>query len=764
MAKENRSSGAMSGKLLVAACLLFAAAEIRATDGWSAKFYDGLEANGKVSTLRDGYKGKSPCLEFRHIDGAQKFGAEKRVKTALEGPVEWKVAADVWCAEGGEAGVSMEFFNAKGDTISLKDGKEIKPRSWTRHEWRFAAPASATAASVHVLSLSTGPVRFANIEVESVKGRAENEIPFGGKALPMQWNSDWNGGRQEFTSFAQAPMPISFHLKGDKGAMKKPAFEIDIPDDLELLDAFTAHQASHRAEKPSRTTAISRDGIRYARLRFERANVFKIIMPVYGWERKLELLLGLKPGASKREHTVYWRLADGDRNGPESKFLMKFADLPTNLREPKDFTILSWQCDDLMFSNDAALEAAIPAYEAAGLTWFNRITGNFRRGKEIESKLEARKTGWRFAFGFADLWDPRFLKQNSEEFRKLNAKMAEFDSGKPSKRSLCPDYFNNDPEFRKHHRENVLLPGLEKAGVKTGDIVTSDFEPWGSQHYCVCERCRTAFAKHIGLAKVPTVPELKERPAEWAEFRCSQTEETLRQFFQTIREYNPGLVLCDYDYVLLYGTKHEKIFVTGCAKDTRRNEKWFDMHICSYYHTCGLKSFEAISNNTQHLDKPYMPLGAVGGYGGYLRAGEVRHPRHLRMLALAAFVHGCPGFGFYQGIHYDGEHLLAFMKARDEIAAVENFRWGKNKGTLAAESGGRQFAHATCASEDGREQIAALFNYDDAETIKVKISAPAGGKHKVLDPATGKTVAEAADCVEIEIGPEDVRFLTFRKP
>ena len=73
---------------------------------------------------------------------------------------------------------------------------------------------------------------------------------------------------------------------------------------------------------------------------------------------------------------------------------------------------------------------------------------------------------------------------------------------------------------------------------------------------------------------------------------------------------------------------------------------------------------------TQHLKKPYLPLGAVGGYGGYLRAGEVRHPRQIRMLALAAAVHGCPGIGFYQGVHYDGEHLLALMKARDEIAAI----------------------------------------------------------------------------------------------
>ena len=748
------------------ACAFADGTQLCGFDGWTPKFYHGLEANGSVTAVADGCKGAAPCIELKHIDGARKFGAEKRVKREIAGPVEWKVTADVVCADGGEAGVSMEFFGADGGTLGEIDGEVVRAANWTRHEWRFNAPASAMAASVHILSLSTGAVRFANIAITSAKGKVSDEIALSAKALPSSWNRDWNGGREEFTSFVGAPMPMAFHFKGDRSKLKRPAFEIDVPDDLELIDAFTEHEGSYRAEKPAKRAATVRDGIACTRLRFEDVNVFKILQPVYGWERKLALLIGLKPGRSGRMFRLAWRVVDGERAKSDSCVAMKFVDLPKNLRKPKNFTILSWQCDDLVFSTDAALEGAIPAYEAAGLTWFRRMNSNFRRGKEVERWLAARPTGWRFAFGFADLWDPKFLGSGSDAFKALDVKYAEFDDGKPSKRSICPDYFNNDPAFGKYYREKVLIAGLKRADVQAGDIVTSDFEPWGSQRYCVCERCRAAFAKHQGLAHVPSVAELKKYPAEWAEFRCTQTEETLRQFFQTIRAYNPGLVLCDYDYVLLYGTKHEKVFLTGCAKDTRRNEKWFDMHICSYYHTCDLKSFEAIRNNTRHLRKPYLPLGAVGGYGGYLRAGEVRHPRQVRMLALAAAVHGCPGIGFYQGIHYDGEHLLAFMKARDEIAAVERFPWGRREGALVATSDNAQFACATSVSVDGAEEIAALFNYDGKEAANVKACAPAGATYEAVDPVSGQVLAErigGADGISLTVRPEDVRFVVFRK-
>ena len=734
--------------------------------GWWPKFYDGLEANGTAVEVKGGYKGAAPCIEIRYLNGAQKFGIAKDVKSGISGPIEWTVAADVICEANGEAGAAIEFFDAKGVSLGTNDGEGVRPAVWTRQEWRFMSPPAAKSASVHLLSLATGGVRIANIEIRDAQGREEDVLQMTAKPLPVAWNRDWNGGRAEFTSFATAPLPMAFHFKGDKARLKRPAFEIELPDDLELADAFTEHEGTYRKETPVSRTAVLRGGVAYTRLRFEGIGVFYILQPAYGWERKLALVIALKPSAARRQHEIYWRCSDATHKGMESRFTMKFADLPQNLRRPKNFDVLSWQNDDLMFSSDAVLEATLPAYEAAGLTWFCRKSSTFKRGKEVERLVAARPTRWRFKYGFADLWYTRFLGADSEDFKALNVNRAVSDDGKSAKGVLCPDYFNNDPEFGKYYREKVLLAGLKRAGVKDGDMVTSDFEPWGSQHYCVCDRCRAAFARHLGLAQPPTVAELKKFPDEWAEFRCTQTEETIRRYFQIIREYNPNLLLCDYDYILDYGSKNEKAFFKGCAKDTARNEKWFDMHICSYYHTCDLKSFQAIRNNTRHLKKPYLPLGAVGGYGGYLRTGEVRHPRQLRMLALAAFVHNCFGVGFYQGIHYDGEHLLAFMKARDEIAATENFKWRVGDGPIAAISDNAQFVFAAGASADGGEEIVALFNYDGKAAANVRVTGFGPVRRKAVDPVSGRVISEAADSVaglSVDVPPEDVRLIVFKK-
>ena len=166
------------------------------------------------------------------------------------------------------------------------------------------------------------------------------------------------------------------------------------------------------------------------------------------------------------------------------------------------------------------------------------------------------------------------------------------------------------------------------------------------------------------------------------------------------------------------------------------------------------------------LNKKYMPLGAVGGYGGYLRAGEVQHPRQLRMLALASFVHGCPGFGFYQGLHYDGEHLLAFMKARDEIAAVENFAWGVRKGSFSVVSDNAKCVFASVRSEDENKEAVAIFNYDAAKSVTVNLMPPKGELYEAVNPVDGSVIATKVDSsvgVSVSVHPEDVRFVLFAR-
>ena len=87
-------------------------------DGWAPKFYYGLEAVGSVKWVPNAYKDKIGALSFAWESGAMKFGAEKEVKTDLEGYVDWTITAQVKSAgDYGYAGAAMEFFDAQGKSL-----------------------------------------------------------------------------------------------------------------------------------------------------------------------------------------------------------------------------------------------------------------------------------------------------------------------------------------------------------------------------------------------------------------------------------------------------------------------------------------------------------------------------------------------------------------------------------------------------------------------------------------------------------------------
>lgn len=758
----------MRVRLLVVACAAFGMCAVRAelVDGWREKFYEDLEAQGEIRLIPKGYLDKEYALALRHIAGAKIFGAERLVESNVSGVACWTVSAEVKGDGAAEVGVAMEFFDKDGHTLGLRQGDGVKVSgAWKTRTWTFLSPSAAKTAYLHVLSLDSGLVQFAHVTVVAAPCQEADALPFEGIALPFAWNKDWNGGRYLFTSFAESPQPMAFALKGARNKLNAPYIEIDLPDDLEIRDAFTEHVEVWGRETPVSETTHVRDGVKYRRLRYENVRVFKILDPTgYAWERKLTLVAAPKSYADWKGKTYrfYWRLGDRLRAGTEAALDIRFVDLPKGLRMPTRFEGVCWQSDDRLYSDDAVFLAAARAWELSGLTTFIRYRPEFGRGQELIALLKTRPVRWRFMFTFPDLWGRRFLAPDTPEYKALNAPLATFSDGRASKK-LCPSYFNEDPEFAAYFRDRIVRARLDRFRPEDGDLIGFDFEPWSSGLYCMCDRCRTAFAKRQGLSEVPTVQEIGKMADEWAQFRCDQTEQSVAKICTVVREYNPKLRLADYDYILPYGTKDEKVFYTGCAKNSRQNEKWFDQHFCSYYHVLDRKAFLAISNNTEYLKKPYLPLGAVGGYGGYLRAGEVRTPNQIRMLALAAAVHGCPGIGFYSGLHYDGEHLLALMKARDEIASVETFPWGRCTGALNASSESPEFVSKSC-SVDGYEAIA-LFNYDKGRPAKVRIVSRERQICTAKDPVTRESLAaeiDLKDGLAITVPAEDVRFVVFK--
>lgn len=253
-----------------------------------------------------------------------KFGVAKVFTSVLKGVVDWRIAASVKLGTAGNVRTVAEFFDAKGHSLGVSEGAGLsafarRNSDWQQLEWKFSLHSTAVKVHLHLLSLGQAPISFARIAVQSTQGIEQNEMPYSVMVLPVEWNRDWNGGRMEMTSFADAPLLISFLFKGDKKKLKNPRFEIDIPEELEIKDAYCPFFASYGRETLVSSTLIDHNGLRMRRLRFEKMRFFQYLSSVvYRVDLcgGLVLVIGLK--AVGEQMTKEFRLAYVSRTGRSS--------------------------------------------------------------------------------------------------------------------------------------------------------------------------------------------------------------------------------------------------------------------------------------------------------------------------------------------------------------------------------------------------------------------------------------------------------------
>ena len=703
---------------------------------WNLKFYNGLEAAGSSAVNPSGFRGDKPSIDLKWESGMAKFGVAKSVDTKLKGVVDWSVSAYVRCGKEGRASVAMEFFDVKGKSLGVQNGISRSFENWTKVDWKFTSPKKAERAEVHLLSLSEAPVSFASVSVASSQGIDKNEVPFDMKILPAEWNRDWNGGKMRMLNFTDAPIPMTVLLKGVKSELKAPSFEIDLPECLELKDAFCAFNTTYGSERPVSLTMVEVGGRRVNRLRFERMRYLPRMKDGFDTDKGggITLVIGPKSDVRAGTYPIACRISDGDRLAAERIVEMEFRPMPKGLRVSKNFIAMGWNNADRRFADDDALLAALKAYEAAGIR-FVRLDrcglDPFPRVGEIRNILDKRPVSYIHAARLGDLWMMSRVGLNKKLLAAMGGRLS-VTSDKAGRRAnkICPQFFSHNERFYRHLEEFVIPQILTKSGVKDGDWVTMDMEPWQSGTYCYCTNCLTAFGKFAKLDHVPDMAEALTKKDVWAEFRVRHSARAVEMVKEILHRYNPTLKLVDYDYILEYGNPESRAnFIRGCAKDTLMNEQWLDGHLCSYYHRIGKRSFEAMKNNVRHLKKAYYPMAGLSGFASWIRPGEVLNPQQVRQFALAAFVNGCPGYAFYSGNCFDGEMLIAMMEAQDIVARYEDLPWGKADGKTAVEGPAEQMAYASVVRKDGSE-VVAVFNYDGDEPIEVRIA----GKPCAVEP------------------------------
>lgn len=711
---------------------------------WVEKFYPGLEAGGKVNFLEKGYLGKEPAIELVYASGLAKFGVARDVTTELKGVVDWTVSAHINGA-GGSVAAAMEFFDAKGESLKLDTGRSYGPKAgvvgkenWDLATWRFTSPRKAVRASVHLLSTGKAPVRFAKVVVKSAQGVDTDEMPFDVEAWPVAWNPDWHGGEPDMVNFSDAPIPVTFALFGDQDEVKEPVFEIVMPEGLEIRDAFCANYHEYGREEPASASPETFAGVPCLRYRFTNPIAARCLKP----RRDLDRLYGItmviapKGGVPERgDYVIGYRVACNGKKGLERTFKMKYQPLPKGLRRAPNFQVFTWTDQDRNFSRDGVYASSMKAFAAAGLTTKHR-NGIYRpnrsydqaqcasaRASEIADRIKRDYPEAIISYELQDLWRPFNCRLTPELEKEVAAHMSKaIDAAQMHAGNICPSYFATSKKLHDHLRDNVIVADMKRFNVQDGDWVELDMEPWECQTWCFCDDCLKAFAAFHKLDHVPTIEEAKADPDKWADFRTAQSMESTKLLAEMIHEYNPKLLVVDYDYILDYGNEEaEKKFRRACAKDAFKNEKWLDGHLASYYHTIGKPAFDAIRNNVRYLKKPYYPMGGLIGYGSYLRPGEVLDDKQFRQLGLAALVNGCPGWAFYNGTCFDGRQIVAMMRVQDDAARYGHLPWGKVDGKSVPTCGNPLFAYASTVDADGQETVA-LFNYDRNEAITVRLN------------------------------------------
>ena len=708
------------------------------SDGWSPKFYDGLEAVGDVVFNPVGYRKEKMAIGLKWTDGMAKFGAAK-IFERMKGSAEWTVSAQVKCAPGGRAACAVQFFNKDKRTLGVFDCGSCSHDDWTLETWKVVAPSQTSYAEVHLLSIDKPPVAFACVEVSAVPAPPPVIPPLAMRVLPVEWNRHWNGGLLKMQNFSDAPIPVTVLFRGKRNELKSPVFELDLPDELELKDAFCPFMACYGHETPTSTVPFRREGRRYVRCRFEGLRVFAnaTVRTQFGQNDGIgvSLVIGPKKGGESLAKTfqIACRAYDGGRLYDEHAFDMVFRPIPPGLRQTKDFTAFCWLDIERCISDDEVLKTSLKAYEAAGIRSLHPRIGEglaamrpHPRIAELRKIFDKRPNPYVYAVGLgrhSDLWRLSDLRLTEEQFEAMGGNLCErSDNGRYQfdARTVCPTFFTTSPELRRHIDKTVAF-WLSLQQVKSGDMVTLDMEPWHSDKYCFCERCLKAFAAFAKLDHVPTMEEARSMPEVWAEFRVRHCAESIRIIHDAVKKYNPNLQIFDYDYVIMYGNPESRANrIRICAKDTLMNEEWIDGHLCSYYHKIDRVAFDSMKNNVRNLKKPYKPLAAIGGVEDW-SAFEILSPRQIRQLTLAAFVNGCPGYGFFPGCYLTGEILMAMMEAQDVAARYESLPWGKVDGKTVPTCENELFAYASTVRPDGTEVIA-LFNYDPKNAIRVDVA------------------------------------------
>ncbi len=735
-------------------------------------------------------------LNLNWLSGGAEFGAVTEPSSLPEPGTVWEWRAELRTAKNARARLVVSALDKQGEVIDSIRSPEVAAPEFQAHNVVFRVPQGARRVLLEWVAVGDGTVQFRHPELARSQESPPEPFPIQALPLPVTGTETWNGGKAEFNTFSNAPVPLAFHFKGDAAGLKDPALVIEIPMELKLTEVLFPHSSFLTAENPVEST-VTRQNRPYRRYSIVNPKVFsQLARADYAWERKLAMTLEpAQAGCENQSFELYWYLtADhGAKRSEVRHFPVNILPPLPRLANPKNFPFIGYTSEDLNFNSPERVAAIASNYEEANM--HSRSRGHSEREIAVDQLLEKR--GWRMCVTSPDYICENFVKGSQWPAVRDRVEFVQWDASVKNpgpRRKICPQYFTTDPEFKKYFHD-FLVERMKQRGLKNGEWVVFDIEPWETMDWCFCDRCRNDFAAWAKLSGVPTAAQIRSDYRDgWRDFRCLGTARMSQMHAAAIRAAFPDSKIIDYDYVVHYNDPNFRNYYARVAKDPQLNERWFDAHFASFYHYVDKNAFDLIDLNIKHLKKDYWVIGAIDRKG-YLRENEVVSPARFRMLMLATATAGGKGFGLWPGKHIDGRFFVAINQAMFEIARIEELIAGGVRADEQVTVAALPYAQEDIVVDGktrrivrpnwrdlfgyhawalGGRTLTALFNYSADEPLFVRVGRPgvAEGRYTVFDPVANRrlrnargavwSAAELQQGVLIRVAPQDVVMLEIR--
>lgn len=701
-------------------------------ENWESKFFEGLESTALFSTKS--VNGRN-AAEVLWQGGSSNVGIQPEKPVPVTSGTVYEFSADIMSGGEGLGQLQVDFLDAKGKCLVQEKSDELGSMAdWKKLSLCFEVPQNSMSMNVYCLNKGQGTVWFSKISLkESRREYLAKVFPVKFACEPAEGNAIWNNGEAVFNTFMGSPCSLTFDFWGDKSKLKSPVFIIDLPEEVSIAECFYTHASIEKQKLTALQEPVVRNGRKYMRYSFVNPECFKMIAPQPAWCRSLTVLFDPsgKSDTVNKKFKAFVFIQNGEERSSEKTFTINFLPPMPKSANPKNFSGMIWNNQDLGVSDNKLFESILLHFEEANLT--GRSFNNWGRGQLREQDEICRAHGWQLYFTAGG---SVFEKIEKDEDKALlyNGKKTEH---------LCPSFLLS-PETYLTQKE-LFKSYTEKLNLKDADIVVLDYEPWQASDWCFCDKCVKRFAEFAGLTVLPSVESIRTEHVEaWTKFRIKDSAEIIERSTRIAKENNPSRKVIDYDYPYYFNKKDFEKRFREIAKDTRISDRFIDGHMNSFYHHTGKEAFDLMSTNVEVLKKPVFILPMITRYTdprqkAYTNLKETLSPEQFEITVLAGAASGAKGLSIWDGTKIDGKYFLAIDHAMELIAKFEDFYTDGARHDSSAIPEGENIAELGVRVHKLKKQtLITIFNFANLKESKFVIKAKVpDGKYQVFDAVSG---------------------------